>query len=109
MALLASLLRHRITIEQPVLVADGQGGYTKSWSPFAMVWARMIPASGSENRNTQQLASEVNYRATVRYRDGITSAMRINWNGRLFNIRTVSDPDGLKINLILIVEEGVAV
>lgn len=109
MALLASLLRHRITIEQPVLVADGQGGYTKSWSTFATVWARITPAGGNENASTRQQVPEINYRIVLRYRDGITSAMRINWNSRLFNIRTVSDPDGLKINLILIVEEGVAV
>lgn len=109
MALLASLLRHRVTIEQPVLVADGQGGYTKSWSTFATVWARMIPASGSENASTGQQVSEINYRVTIRPLAGVTNAMRLNWGGRVFNIRSVMDPDGMEASLVLNVEEGVAV
>lgn len=109
MALLASLLRHRIVIEQPSLAVDGQGGYTKNWTTFATLWARIAPSGGTETHATGQQVSEVRYRVTVRYHDGITGAMRINWNSRIFNILTVTDPDGLKASLILTVEEGVAV
>ncbi|MFO1243111.1 MAG: phage head closure protein [Rickettsiales bacterium] len=108
MALLASLLRHRITIEQPVRSTDGQGGYTKNWTALATVWARMSAGSGSENTATRQLASETAYRVTIRYRSDVTNAMRLNWNNRLFNIRTVIDPDGKQQSLVLTVEENVA-
>lgn len=38
----ATLLRHRLTLQQEVKTADGAGGYVRTWQNIADLWAEII-------------------------------------------------------------------
>lgn len=108
---LASRLKQRITIEQPTESADGAGGTTRSWSTLATVWAELVPlrSGRGESLVNRQLTAEVTHRITIRYRADVTTAMRVSYGGRVFNIRKVTNVGEAKVTLEMLAEEGVAV
>lgn len=108
MEALSSLLRKRITIETSTETADTAGGFTTSWATFATVWAGFEPLRGRENYQDMILQSTTNYRVTIRYLAGVTTKMRIKLGGRLFNIRSIMNPEERGEMLEFMVEEGVA-
>jgi SPP1 family predicted phage head-tail adaptor len=78
-------LRHKITIEYKANVPDGAGGWTEDWVAFASnVAASVEPISGKEYFEAQQTQSEVTHKIRIRFKSGITSAMRVNFKGRIF-------------------------
>lgn len=108
---LASRLRQRITFQEPVETPDGAGGYTRSFSDVATVWAEMLPYApslGGERLQGRQLQEQVTHRVLIRYRADITTAMRIYYAGRYFNIRSVINVNEANVLLHLLAEEGVA-
>lgn len=102
-------LQERLTIQQPVDIADGMGGVTRSWQDVATVWGNLTPLTGRESVNADRLEAAVTHRVVLRYQSGITSAMRLSFAGRVFNIRSVMNWQEESLFLVLLVEEGVAV
>jgi SPP1 family predicted phage head-tail adaptor len=101
-------LRHVVTIEQPPSTPDGSGGVTGSWTPFdSNVPAAVEPVSGSEQFRADQVQFRRTHRVTVRYNPSEvpTTAMRVNFGGRLLYIVAILDPDELNVWLELHVEE----
>ena len=99
---LASRLRHRITFQEPNDTADGAGGVTRGWSDVATVWAEVIPLRSGNDESL--LDAEM--QGTTRLR--ITTAMRIVFGTRLFNIRSVVNAEEASVILEITAEEGVA-
>jgi len=76
-------LRHRVTIEEPVQTADGQGGYTTTWSTYAAdVPAGLEPLKGTERFEAQKLNPKLSHKVILRYMAGITAAMRVTFGER---------------------------
>lgn len=91
-------LTRRITIEQLALTKDAQGGMVNSWSSFAAVWAKVMNLPGGARHGDKTpvtshggVVPEARTEFTIRYRDDITAQMRVNYNGRLFNIRHINN------------------
>lgn len=103
---LASRLRNKVAIQQPVRISDGAGGYTQSWEDFAVVSAEIEPFSGRERFSSFQLKSEVSHKITIRYIAGINSDMRIMLGSREFNIRSSVNPLERNEQLVLLCDEG---
>ena len=103
---MASRLRHLMVLQQPVNTPDGGGGVTRSWSDVAGVWAEIAPLSGNERLEHMRLESHVTHRIRLRWRDDITPIMRVVFGTRIFAIRAVTEQDGKRRSLELIVEEG---
>ncbi len=106
-------LRHRLTLQQEIQTADGAGGYTRTWQDIADLWAEINPANakslyGRERLYAGQLQSEISHKVTIRYRSGITTAMRLLFGNRAFNIRAISNIQESNETIELLVEEGVA-
>jgi SPP1 family predicted phage head-tail adaptor len=99
-------LRQRVTLQQPNDVPDGAGGFTRSWSDLASVWARIEPLSGAERLRAVQLESAVSHRVTLRYREGVSASLRLKFGARVFNIRAVINLEERKDYLDLLCEEG---
>lgn len=106
---LASRLTRRIAIEEPADIPDGGGGFIRSWQHVADVWAEITPVRGREEFSAQQSIAVVNYRITLRYVAGITTAMRVAYAGRYFDIRAVMNEGEKNISLQLLAEEEVGV
>lgn len=106
---LITRLRNRVALEQPADVADGAGGYTRSYTTIATVWAEILPMNGQEKLDAQKLQSSLMHRITIRYRTDVNATWRVRYGTRLFNIRAVMNNEERNGSLIMIAEEGVAV
>jgi len=84
-------LRHRITFEKPVKVADGYKGHTVTWQPVVVVWASVEPISGREYFYAHQITAEVTHRIKIRYSEKITTEMRIRHKTRYLMIESIID------------------
>jgi SPP1 family predicted phage head-tail adaptor len=85
MSIEAGRLRHRVRIEQSVLAVDSNGDViqdnngetTSSWVEVATVWAAIEPISGREFIQSQAKQSQITARIMIRFREGVTAAMRL--------------------------------
>jgi len=98
-------MRHRIRIEQPVSTPDGAGGSSVTWTEIATAWAALRPLSADEIVDGDGLAQRITHDVVLRFRPGVTAAMRFVSNGRVFALRSVMDPNETGIWLRCLVEE----
>jgi len=101
---LASRMNKQITIQSPTMTANGAGGFATSWNTFATVWAEITQATGKEIFDADHVEEVQNVIFTIRYLDGITPAMRIQFCSDYYNIRSIINA-GLKNEMLEIVGE----
>ena len=102
-------LRHSVDIESPPSTEDATGAAYGAWTVYASsVAAEIISGGGSEQLGGDAFLAQSTYRITIRWIDGITTAMRINWGGRLFNIANTNDIEGRNRVLELTCTEGLS-
>lgn len=101
-------LRHRITFQSLTRTPDDQGGYTAAWVDFSTVWAKIAPASGLEVVHAQQLEQNYDHEIIIRNLVGINSSMRVSFDGRIFQIRSIAREDERRWWMKIKVKEGVA-
>lgn len=85
----AGKLRHRVTIQEPVVARNGFNEAITTWVTVATVWASVEPISGREFFAAEHVQSEITHRIRVRYRAGIAPTMRVVFNGRYLMIESV--------------------
>lgn len=109
---MTSRLRHRITLQQPEMTVETGGQYAVQWQDVATVWAEVVPLENrlmtAEIVLDAQLTARVSHSITLRYRAGVTADMRVAFNGRHFNIRSVVNVGERNRLLRLLAEEHVA-
>ncbi len=86
-------LNERITIQQNTPTQDAFGAEVASWSTVATVWAQVIAQSGSEQIAAGVGVATTIYTVTIRYRDDVTTQMRILYEGLTLEIRAVLSGD----------------
>lgn len=91
MSLEAGRLDKRVTLQAHGITQDANGTPVEGWSDVATVWAAVEPLSGREFFAAAQVQAEQMQRITIRYRTGVTTAMRVTWAGRVFDITAVID------------------
>lgn len=91
-------LTRKLSVEAPVRLPDGGGGYVETWAVLGEVWGEVVPrGAGRETDTASRLQLKITVRAApqgaasrpvpgMRFRDGV----------RLFEIEAVteSDPSG---------------
>ncbi|PUB13130.1 head-tail adaptor protein [Yoonia sediminilitoris] len=60
------LLTRSLTLEAPLQVSDGAGGYTHEWQTLGFLWAQLKAGSGRERASFAATVSRVPYRIIVR-------------------------------------------
>ena len=95
----------RFVLEIPNDVPDGFGGILRTFAPGPVLWGAIEMLSGAERVRADRPEQAVTHRVTLRYRSGITGAMRLACGLRRFAIRAASDPDGRRRELVCLVEE----
>jgi len=103
----AGILRHRITLQSPINVPDGFGGFTVSWEDEFNAWADIDPPKGREYFAAGEKQTEITTRVRVRYRAGIKGSWRVKFGKRIFDINSIIDPDERHRELILMCVENV--
>lgn len=105
----AGKLRHRITFQQFDGQADSYGDPLDAddthWLDVATTWASVDPISGRDFYAAEQKQSEVTHKVRLRYRSGITTAMRIFWKRRKMQIISVIDWEERHESLLLMCKE----
>jgi SPP1 family predicted phage head-tail adaptor len=86
-------LRHRLTLEEAQRVSDGGGGFTEDWVTVAILSAAIQTGDGGERVESGRLAGRVSHAITLRYRAGVTPAMRFRLGTRVFHILAAFDAD----------------
>lgn len=82
----AGKYRHIVTIQKLVGNEDSYGEVIEDWEDIIKTRAGIFPLSGREFFQAEALNSEVTHKVQIRYLDGITTEMRINFNGRFLYI-----------------------
>lgn len=86
----AGSLRHRVTLQRKQQTQNPQtGALLTTWVTEAAVWAAVAPLSAREFVAAQAVQSNASVHITVRYRPGITAAMRILHDGKVYGITGV--------------------
>jgi SPP1 family predicted phage head-tail adaptor len=98
-------LRRRLVLEAPVATPDGLGGTTKSFQTVAALWAQLEWLGGGERWRLGRPEQAGSWRITLRWRSGIDAGQRLRDGARMFDIRTVADPDGSRRRLVCLAEE----
>lgn len=97
-----------MSIEAATTVDDGVGGQTTSWAEALTWWASARGVRGAEQEQRQgRLATVETYLMVGRYDPRITTLHRVNWAGRLLNIRSAQDRAGDRRETTLECEAGV--
>lgn len=90
----AGKLRETIQIQRVESVADGSGGFARSWVKVRDVRASVLPlGAGAEQMIAEGLQPVQAFRILCRYLIGIGIENRILWEGQVLNIRSAVDPD----------------
>ena len=100
-------LRHSITFERQTFVADNAGGGVDTWSDYLTVRAFIKPVSGTERLFSQRLEANITHRIFIRYTAGLTTKDRINFNGRLMQVRALINLEEANKFIEVYAEEGV--
>ena len=79
------------TIETPTESANGIGEPVLSWSTFATRWIAITPLSGSEQLQAMATEGSITHRVRMRYTDGLKPKMRLQADGRKFEIMSVME------------------
>lgn len=81
--------QHRVRIQRLTDAQDSTGQPSQQWSDVATVWAEISLQSGVElvRANAEQAIVKANIR--IRWRTGVTTAMRALCGGAAYNILTV--------------------
>lgn len=87
----AGKLRHSVNFETPTSTPDGYGGSSVAWDTVTPVTVRAFikPMSGNERWQSQRLETNITHRIFIRYRSDLTSEMRINYGGRLMQVKAL--------------------
>ena len=102
----AGRLRNRITIQQKVNGKDALGQTVDQWVDVCNVRAEIRDISGREYQSSQAERSQTDCKILIRYRNDITSDMRVLCNGIYYDITAVLE-DVKKTRLELPCKKGV--
>lgn len=97
----AGKLDRRVTLEAPTTTRGETGGHEETWSVFATLWASVRDLSGRETFNAQAAGSAVSKVVTIRYRSGVTAAMRVKFadgsTARIAHLRELGRHEWLEL------------
>ena len=98
-------LRRRLTLEAPVEIPDEIGGVTRTFAALASLWASVAPVSGQRLFVARRLEEDISHLIKIRWRDGVTAAMRFRLGPRIFQIRALHDVSQTRRYLVLYCRE----
>jgi len=81
----------RITVQQPTSTQNEVGESTLTWATYATVWADIQPLGGREAERYAETIGLSTHKITLRYLSGLTSSMRIIYDGRTLEIGQVNE------------------
>lgn len=96
--MLSHRLRHRVAIQEQVETQNSNtGAYSVAWenvmldsdTELSAVPAEVLTGAGREFEQGGAIQGEIAARINLRWFPGLTQAMRIVWDGQVFNIHSI--------------------
>jgi SPP1 family predicted phage head-tail adaptor len=97
-----------ITIQSKTMSTDSYGGQVETWADFAKVWANVWPLKGRELVAAQAAQSETTVRFNIRWIAGLTEAMRISYNSKLYDITGIIDVGEKHVEFEIMAKTGLS-
>lgn len=99
----AGKLRERVAIQQKSVIRDGFGAEQITWSALDTVWANVRSLDGTESveSSVDQVVVVISHSVLIRYRAGLSPAMRLVWRGKVLQILSIVESDNRQRQLIL--------
>lgn len=100
-------LYQRLELQERILVPDGGGGFASYFdtvTPNPLVYAQITQISGMETMRAGSFAALQVFRIIIRYRDNVTSQMRLRDGNKIYDIRSVTPVNGRRHYLEIIAE-----
>ncbi len=91
--------RARVTLEEPVRIADEIGGAAILWTARGEVWATIEARGAGEAVAFDTALSTASYAVTIHRRDDVRAGWRVAWGERRLRIVGVSDEGAPRIVL----------
>lgn len=99
----------RIAIQAKGSGVDAEGGPVNTWpTTVCNTWARFGAPGWRSARLAGSLQAEIAHEITIRYRPGLTAAMRVVYAGRNFEIKAITDEGEAHEALVLHCGEGLS-
>lgn len=90
---LGAKLNRRVTLQERSTTRDEFGGVVPGWSDVATVWAGIVDVSGREYVAAGATQNSAITKITIRYREGVTPAMRVLHGEDEYSIEAVLGQD----------------
>jgi len=84
-------LRHRITIQKHTTTVNENGFEVETWEDIKTVWAAVSNLHGREYFAAAAVQAENTVKFTVRYLQGLDTAMRIRFQGKTYDITAIDN------------------
>jgi len=101
--------RHRVTFQYLTRTNDGQGGFASTWTNMASlptVWGEVKPKATPERFFSSQIQYQRTHQVTIRYRSDLTQEMRMLFDSRIFQIKSIRRPEERRWFLVIDLEEN---
>lgn len=107
----AGRLRHRVELQAKSVTRDNYGAETITWiaivsyasdGKFA---AECLPLSGREYLAARSEVAETLIKVRIRWRADVSTANRVVWDGRVYDIEAALDTGGRHEELVLMCKE----
>lgn len=99
--------RHQIEIQAATRTGDGGGGGADAWTTITngTVGASITPVASSETYSGEQLQDVVTHKVGMRYLPGVTTAHRIKFGSRYFDIKSVIIVQEKQRDMVILAQE----
>lgn len=99
-------LKHRITLQEQVIIKDELEQEIETWQEVNKVWAEIKPLSGKEYFKARQTKSDVRVQITIRYKKEVHNQMRVVFDNQAYEIISVINLNHQNKYLQLLCKEG---
>lgn len=99
-------MRYRVELQSTTDTTDTGGGRAQTWSTLAIIYANIIPKSGTERYKHDKITDSVTHEMYIRYRTDIDPSYRIKYGSRTFSIKSILNVDERDRYQLLTCTEG---
>lgn len=100
----AGLMHAPVEIQTVTLSDDGAGGQTEVWSYFDMIRGEITSRDLSETDRTGGLGNRDRITVRTHFYPELSAEMRLLWDGGIYRIISVHDPDGRRRETLISAE-----
>jgi len=103
----ASTRRSLITIEQPVRIKQANASVKTTWQVFKTCYVGIETIKSFERQALSAVWPGADSHITMRYIEGLSNTMRINFNGVIYSILGINNIDMRNRTLVLTCQSGI--